>query len=143
MDEFAVHANHNHAFYETICTHHPETYYDWKITVLFYAALHYLKALAKHRKKEIGDTHIVINRNIKYGDHNPSMPISGRAYENYMYLFHYSQTARYDGISNLAVFAELRKRDHEHALKCFKEFKSFILSSGVVIWDNPALSQAG
>jgi hypothetical protein len=133
MDEFAIHANHNHLFYDGICTQYPDTYFDWKITILFYVAFHYLKALAKHRKKEIGQHHVEINRNIRSGSHYPTMPISDRAYDNYMNLFHYSQTARYEGMPDIATFNVMREADHGHALKCFKEFKAFIVSSGVIL----------
>ena len=133
MDEFANHANHNHKFYETICTDYPDHFFDWKNIALFYIAIHFIKALAKHRNKIIGTTHAEINNNLRTGKHNPEMPISKTAYENYMNLFHYSQSARYDGIPNIDLFQKLRKKDHEHACKCFRDLKRFIISAGVKI----------
>ncbi len=59
MDEFVMHANHNDVFHTSICKNFPDTYYDWKLTCLFYVAIHYLKALAKKRKK------ILDNRTLK------------------------------------------------------------------------------
>jgi hypothetical protein len=114
-----------------ICKSHPNTYYDWKIVCLFYVAIHYLKALAKHRNKKIGDHHLHINNNIRNGPHNPTMPLQSTAYKNYMNLFHYSQTARYDGINDLVTFNSLMKSDYMHALMCFEDFKKYIISSGV------------
>jgi hypothetical protein len=131
MDEYVVHANYNHDFYEKICSYHPDYYFDWKIICLFYTAIHFLKALAKHRAKKIGFSHFEINSNIRRGKHNPAMPISDTAFSNYMNLFHYSQTARYDGIEDMNAFNELRKRDHDHSLQCFRDFKKFIITSGV------------
>ncbi|HEX9504039.1 MAG TPA: hypothetical protein VF974_07050 [Patescibacteria group bacterium] len=131
MDEFVNHANHNHIFYETICQQFPDTYFDWKLTCLFYVSVHYLKALATLRKKKIGSHHVEINRNIKRGSHNPTMPLSDTAYNNYMILFHYSQTARYDGMGNVDTFNKLREADHRHAIKCFRDFRKYIITQGV------------
>jgi hypothetical protein len=131
MDEYIRHANHNHAFYGMICRQSPDDYFDWKLITLFYIAFHYLKALARHRKKNIGEHHFQINNNIRSGAHHPNMPLSDTAYHNYMRLFHYSQDARYDEIQDLSTFKELRKRDHEHALKCFTDFRKYIISQGV------------
>lgn len=131
-------ASHNKEFHDMACKHAPELYYDWKITCLFYVAIHYLKALAHKRKKDIGDHHHDINRNIKRGKHNPTMPISDTAYDNYMRLFHYSQSARYDGFENVDVFNKMKKADYAHALKCFENFEKFIISSGIKIKSTPA-----
>ena len=131
MDEFAVHANHNHTFYEMVCKEHPDTFFDWKIIALFYVSFHYLQALAKHRKKNIGTHHVDINNNIRSGNPSAAMPISNTAFKNYMYLFQYSRTARYDGIVDMTVFQKLRKADHDHACKCFRDFRKYIITSGV------------
>jgi hypothetical protein len=126
-----IHANHNDEFHTAICKSHPDTYYDWKIICLFYVAIHYLKALARHRHKKLGESHLHINNNIRVGPHNPTMPLQNTAYRNYMHLFHYSQTARYDGIDDLSTFNTLMKSNYLHSLKCFQDFKKYIISSGV------------
>lgn len=131
MEEYVRHANQNYAFYEKICQQWPDDYFDWKVTILFYVAFHYLKALAKHRKKEIGNHHFQINRNIRRGDHHPSMPLSDTACDNYMDLFHYSQASRYDSIPDMVVFKKARKEDYIFAQKCFTDFRKYIVSSGV------------
>lgn len=133
MQAFLNQAKHNEDFHECLCTQFQNLYYDWKITCLFYIGIHYLKALSIKRKKNIGVHHVEINRNIKSGKHNPTMPISDTAYSNYMQLFHYSQDARYDGFEDIETFNELKKLDYEHAYKCFSDFKKFIISSGVKI----------
>ena len=61
MNAFAVHAHHNKNFHDAICRLQPDVYYDWKITSLFYVAIHYLKSLAQHRNKSIGNFHFEIN----------------------------------------------------------------------------------
>jgi hypothetical protein len=133
MQEFINQAKHNHVLHDSICEKYKETYYDWKITCLFYVAIHYLKALAKKRKKDIGSSHMEINNNIRTGTHNPSMAIQDTARQNYMNLFHYSQTARYEGFKDLKTFNILKKKDYEHSLECFNQFKKFIITNQVPI----------
>lgn len=123
-------ANHNNSFHDLICENQPDKYFDWKITCLFYSAIHLLKALANHRGKAIGDTHFDINKNIR---NDGKMPLARTAYRNYMALYNYSQSARYDGFGDFNIFNELKKKDYQHALKCFNDFKSYVLSAGVVL----------
>lgn len=133
MQEYLNQANHNEQFHQTLCNLPTNDYTDWKITCLFYIAIHYLKALAKHRNKNIGKFHFEINKNIKSGKHNPAMPISDTAWQNYMNLFHYSQDARYEGYDDPKVFKAINERNYSHALKCLSDFKKYIYSSGVPI----------
>lgn len=133
MNEFVIHAQHNETFHDHLCEQFPASYFDWKLTAIFYAACHYLKALAVKRNKIIGEFHVQINNNIRSGPHNPTMPLPKGAYKNYMDLFHYSQTARYDGvIPDLKTFEELRKADYQHALQCFTNFKKYMVDQGVI-----------
>ncbi|HEY8971106.1 MAG TPA: hypothetical protein VIM64_18510 [Puia sp.] len=128
MEEHIRHAEYNYAFYEMLCQKYPDDYFDWKLVALFYTAFHYLKALARHKKINIGDRHAEINRNLMRGG---AMPVSDTAFNNYMDLFHMSQDARYTSIPDLALFRKLREKDHRHALKCFSDFRKYIISRGV------------
>ncbi|MEJ7679086.1 MAG: hypothetical protein WKG06_14770 [Segetibacter sp.] len=134
MQEYLNQAAHNENFHQTLCgLTSNDDYPDWKVTCLFYVAFHYLKALADHRNKSIGNYHTEINKNIRSGTHMPTMPISKTAYQNYMSLFHYSQTARYDGYTDITVFNAINRGNYSHALQCLNDFKKFIQSSGVPV----------
>lgn len=125
MEEFLNHATHNKDFHTRIEDLYSGHYFDWKIVCLFYTSIHYLKALACKRNKNIGDNHREIIRNITHG----TMQISGTARTNYVALFNYSQIARYEGIDDMDSFNLLRENDYRHAVKCFTDFEKFIHSS--------------
>ena len=130
MDIFIKHANHNMGFHTKICSQYPDEYYDWKIICLFYIAIHYLKSLSLHRQKIIGDRHSEINVNIRK---NGRMPLAKTARDNYLKLFEFSQSARYEGIDEIEEFNRLQKTDYGFALKCFWDFEKYIISNGVKI----------
>ena len=44
MQKHINQAEHNYTFFEQINDDNPEDFFDWKITVLFYSALHYITA---------------------------------------------------------------------------------------------------
>ena len=135
MKEFLNHAVHNEKFHKNLVDLSPNDYSDWKVVCLFYISVHYLKALSKHRGKDIGESHKEINYNIGNISRNgkPTMPISATAYSNYMNLFRYSQSARYDGYLNFEVFKAINDGNYTHSLKCFSDFKAFVKTSGIPI----------
>ena len=107
---------HNEAFHKSISTSFPDTYFDWKITCLFYCAYHLIKALAEHRNVKIGDRHTDIMWNLN--PKNPGRPMSfkAKAFDNYDILFTYSWEARYEGITtDYIAWQEIRKADYLHA----------------------------
>lgn len=53
MDRFLNQATHNEEFHSCLCENFTEKFYDWRITSLFYTAIHYLKALALKRVIDI------------------------------------------------------------------------------------------
>lgn len=128
MQNFIDQANHNQAFHDQIHASFPETYYDWKVTTLFYVAIHLLKSLAAKRKINIGDSHESISKNIKpiRGYEKPSMPLSTTAYDNYKSLYQYSRTSRYDGMTDPIGFEEEMKDMHDRALICLRNFRLYI-----------------
>lgn len=53
MNVHLTQARHNEDFLKIVSEASPNNYFDWKITVCFYASLHYLRALEKHSKKRL------------------------------------------------------------------------------------------
>lgn len=121
IEKYLLQVKHNKEFYESICSQYPQQYFDWKITLLFYKAIHLLKALAVKENRGMGTTHNEIDKQInpKFCD-NPL--IANRAYSTYHNLYQYSRTARYDGIVDFDFFDELKKHDW---IKAVEEYKSF------------------
>jgi hypothetical protein len=127
MKSHILQAEHNTDFHKNICSNFPELYFDWKITVVFYTALHLLKALAKKNKKNIGNTHTEIFKNIRNSNSAAILPLSTTACNTYNDLYTYSHSVRYDGIGHLMdldTWNKLKKVDHK---VCETMIKNFIL----------------
>lgn len=129
MQQFIEQAKHNQLLHDTLHAAYPDQFNDWKITILFYVAIHYLKALAAKQKRSIGETHYDIKANIKpprFAGDSPTMPLTLSAFNIYQDLLKYSQTARYVGVKNSAVFEQVRAVDHAACLRLLANFKLYL-----------------
>ena len=131
MNRHLEQATHNQHFHDSIETNFEGRFYDWKITVLFYVALHYLQALADSRSISIGETHFEVEQNVNPDKVNAKMRISKGAWREYKSLSTYSRTARYQGITDYITFEELKQTDHQFCLKHLDNFKKYLNSQGL------------
>jgi hypothetical protein len=131
MKKHIEQACHNENFHNSISEHFSNDYYDWKITVLFYVAIHYLKALAEQKRIKIGETHYEIENNINPIKNDAKMRITKGAWDLYRNLFNYSRTARYDGITDPATFQLIKESDHKYCLEDLDKFKKYLKSVGL------------
>ena len=134
-------ARHNKEFHDCIEDKFPNQFYDWKITILFYTALHYLKALAENRGINIGNTHYDIENSVNPERNGRTMTISKNAWLEYKALFRYSQTARYEGITDFETYNELKKIDYKECVKHLGKFKKYIEGKGVICDTPPVIIQ--
>ena len=126
-------ASHNEEFHTCIDGTFPDKFYDWKITVLFYTALHWIHALAEQRHIDIGRTHTDVASNCNPKRNNGSMPISKNAWSHYNSLWNYSYTARYEGITDIATFEKLKQTDHKFALENVDFLRKYVTGQGLPI----------
>lgn len=133
MQQHLDQATHNQNFHDCIDTQFNGHFYDWKITVLFYVGIHYLKALASSRGIDIGETHFDIEQNVNPERNNARMRITKSAWREYKNLFTYSRTARYEGISDIDTFQQLKQIDHSYCLSHLSNFKKYVQSQGVSV----------
>jgi hypothetical protein len=133
MSVFLDQAGHNLNFHSHIDSNFEKKFCDWQITVLFYVALHLLKALAASRSVNIGETHYDIENSVNPDRGNPVMRISRGAWREYKSLFNYSRTARYEGITDFETFQLLKEKDHDFCLIHLDNFRKYIESQGVVL----------
>ena len=133
MKQHLDQANHNQDFHDCIETQFTGQFYDWKITVLFYVAIHYLKAFASKKGIDIGETHFDIEHNVNPDRHNAKMRITKGAWREYKNLFNYSRTARYEGITDISTFEQLKKVDHSYCLIHLDNFKKYLQGQGLLI----------
>lgn len=126
-------AQHNIKFHRSIDRQFADQFFDWKVTVLFYVALHLLKALAEKRGIHIGETHYDIENACNPDRNSACMRISRNAWREYRPLFSYSRKARYEGVADMATYEALRQRDHGCCLVHLKNFKKYIAGQGLVL----------
>ncbi len=133
MEKHIRQAEHNKDFHLCIDGRFKDRFYDWKITVLFYIAIHCLKALAIKKTADIGENHREVELNINPDNRNATFPLNRGAYRSYRNLYQYSKTARYDGIVDFATFERLKEADHLHCLQELRNFQNYISTRGIDI----------
>ena len=127
MSKFYNQAIRNEEFHNSLVEKFNKKYFDWRITTLFYSAIHYLKNLAESRKIDIGQTHIEIEKNVNPEKPNPKMSITKNAWREYKSLLNYSRTSRYEGINtDIDTFEEIMNVDYKNCLIHFEKFKKYI-----------------
>ena len=124
MQQHLNQAKHNRDFHDCIQTQFEGQFCDWKITVLFYVAIHYLKALATKKGIYIGETHYDIEHNVNPDRNGAKMRITRNAWREYKNLFNYSRTARYEGITDISTFEQFKQIDHSYCLQHLENFKN-------------------
>ena len=131
MKSYVDQGKHNESLLSHLKTTFPDTYFDWKITIIFYSAIHYLKAYAALNKKNIGVTHQEIFNNTDSHNKNAVFPIQKGAFILYKDIFHYSKNARYNGMIDSSTFEILMKKDFQECEILFEKFKKFLISKRV------------
>ncbi len=124
-------SKHNSDLHGAICDKFPEHYNDWKITVLFYTALHCIKAYFKSKNIDIGDTHVQIEKSINPLIQHAPHKVNQGCWANYKSLYRYSHTARYDGISDMLTFQESLKEDHKNCKEHLIAVKKYVTDHGL------------
>ena len=132
MKSFVDQGQHNESLLNHLKATFPDKYNDWKITIIFYSAIHYLKAYAALNKKNIGVTHHEIFINTDSHNKNATFPIQKGAYLLYKDIYQYSRTARYNGMIDPATFETLMEADLQECEKNFDKFKKFLISKKVL-----------
>jgi hypothetical protein len=103
----------NQQFLERLEADHPEEYYDWKITVIFYVVVHWSRAFIKVRER----------RAVSIASHTQAKAYLKKhfrkfAYDYYVTLDELCDTARYEGVDVAeAVWVQDRKDDYDAAKK--------------------------
>lgn len=135
---------HNRKFHEVNVQTFPNDFFDWKTTCLFYIALHYIKALARKRNKDIGESHFDIRSNINplSKKDKPTMQITRGAYELYDLLYESSRNARYPGITNVGLFKAIMEDEHRKAQEILKKLILYCEDQGLNVENlTPATQQ--
>jgi len=120
-------AERNEELHRILLTNEPDRFFDCKIVALFYAAVHYLKALSLKQHINIGETHYEIEGNCNPDRQMPIMPLDRDAWLHFSNLSRYSKESRYN------VVVEQLKKDYAYCLDELNKFKKYIKSQGVAV----------
>lgn len=133
MQEHVTQAKHNHKFHDGVHECFEDNYFDWKITALFYTALHYIRAFIKSKNINPGTSHEDIDNQINPKKANSPIPVSVTCWENYRNLYHYSRAARYDGFIDIDKFNSDKKIDHIYSGQHLEDIMKYLRSHGMKI----------
>lgn len=133
MEKHLAQAKHNSGFHDAIHNGFPDHYFDWKITCLFYTALHYVRAYIKSKGIHPGESHQEIDYQINPTRPNAPLKVSKTCWDNYRNLYVYSRSARYDGFLDIDVFHSDKKIDHVYSAKHLEDIIKYLNSHGMKI----------
>jgi hypothetical protein len=128
MEKHILQAEHNQAFLDCVNKNFPDAYFDWKITISFYIAIHLLKALAEKRGKKLGETHVDIFNALGPRATPKLFQIPPKQWENYYFLYQYSRSGRYDGFIDLELHEEIQKTNFNHCCSLMTYFVRYVKS---------------
>lgn len=130
MEHHITKAQNNERFLLFIEESIKDDFIDWKITVIFYAALHYIKAFLKKNKIIIGQSHSEIESAIKAGG---KFPLPPDIYDIYHDLYRTSREARYVAIYTTPFQDTLLQFKCNEAKEELNTLKEFIKTCGLKI----------
>ncbi|HVA99164.1 MAG TPA: HEPN domain-containing protein [Bacteroidia bacterium] len=126
MDKHINQAKSNQKFHNCIHESFTDDYYDWKITSLFYVAIHGMKALITKKGQKAGSTHEEIDNQINPKRENAKLKVSNTCWINYRNLYNYSRSARYDGFTDIEIFKSDKKKDYEYSVKHLQDILKYL-----------------
>lgn len=132
-------AQHNAGFLTYLEGNIPESFYDWKVTVCFYQALHLVEAyLCTQGAGDSGSHHDTLNCiNPKVRDKPAKyMPMPG-VYSFYFKMHQMSMAARYPGFLQKRAFERQQCENFEKAKECLAAIKQDLVKRNFR-WEPPA-----
>lgn len=109
-------ANHNKDFLESIINDYPKQYYDWKVTIQFYIALHRCYCVLLSKGYPVEHNHGSNIKNVKEIDSE----ISRKLYD----LYRYSRQSRYDGFLTEDAMLRINEINHRNATSRLSHIES-------------------
>jgi hypothetical protein len=129
MKDHIEHACHNEEFLDFLKKNSPHKFFDWKINVVFYCALHFVRAYSEMKGVTIGPTHYDLWIALHSQDDNPPvLELSSKALSAYKKISRFSKNARYDGFINRDNFERICEINFNSALSHLGVLKSYLKS---------------
>jgi hypothetical protein len=113
-------ANHNQDFLDSINNDYPDSYYDWKVTIQFYTALHRCYCVILNNGISITSSHQANITNI--GTINKDLS------KNLFLVYKYSRQSRYDGFMNEDSMNRINKINFDKGETILKKVNTLVAS---------------
>lgn len=126
MQHFIDQAQRNEELHVILSTNHPDKFFNWKIMAIYYAAFHFLKALASKKNIEIGDTQYAIDKSCNPESNATIMPIQREAWHHYIELQRQFSASSYNSPAGSYMSDDLR-RIHGRCIEHLHSFKKYIV----------------
>lgn len=129
-------ARHNERFLKFLIETAENYYFDWKVTVTFYAALHLMRAFLCKENKNPGGSHHDILLCINPRPHEPvsvHCPLPKLVFNAFKDLYMNSKSARYNGFLHLKDFNEYQKLKLADCTENLQLIKLYLMGRGLKI----------
>lgn len=129
-------AKHNANFLQSVENQWADAFFDWKITLKFYVALHFMRAWVVQKGVIVPlESHFAFHKELNPSNAQAKCPLPKPIFDAYYLLYAQSRQARYEGfISSLPVFnREMRSRYQTLVLPTFQTIETFLKKEGVSI----------
>lgn len=128
MNKHIQQYTHNQEFLTEICNKCPDTFFDWKTTVVLYCCIHLIRGLAEREGKILGNRH---NHVFDYLENKTSK--KSKIYRSFYVIYKNSRDVRYNGFTNRKSFESFSHTKFNQSLTLLEKIKGFVTSQGVEI----------
>jgi hypothetical protein len=108
-----------------------DDFVEWKMTVLFYTGLHYLRAFLKFNKIPTPHSHKETDFLINPAYKTAKLPFPQKQYDYYNTLYQNSWEARYSGVYDTTFQELLLKVKYSESIECLEKLKQYFQASGL------------
>jgi hypothetical protein len=134
VDNHLRQAAHNEAPLDHLERSHPHAFNDWKVTLVFYSALHHLRAYCHHSKVSVGMSHKELQIAMSnQGSSVPNLDVDIDCTNHYNSLYAASRQARYDGMENEAIFEHSNQKRLTFSKLKLQKIKTHLQVKGLPI----------
>lgn len=127
--------HHNKEFLKKLCDSFPDSYFDWKVTVLFYCVTHIVRAHAQMIGITIGNSHTDVHDYII----NLTGSDKSNEYKDFRTIYRNSRDCRYNGFTNQENFDRISKIKYEESKSLLNSYKIFFENKGLNFTINSAV----
>lgn len=125
--QYCAQAIKNEALLKSLERDHPHDFHDWKVTIVFYISLHYLKGYAVLQGIFLDNHDDTFGKLYGREGKPPELKISKEARDAFRCLFKFSMVSRYNGYLDEKIHRKAEKLRFRDAKEYLVQFKAFVI----------------